>query len=160
MEAFAIREMSNNNAAQGFYAGLWFMFAGGIPGACLLLYEFARLDRDPQATIPFLLFLYIIIPSFLAAISGFFLGADILNPKKVKGAWHAAVRGLCVSLLAWLAFVPILSAVAGSSLNMSFLHRLSLVLLFGSVIIGWLVALVGIATGLLLYRFRKAHQAM
>jgi hypothetical protein len=43
-------------------------------------------------------------------------------------------------------------------MNMSFLQKLSLILLFGSLFMGWLIAGVGIATGLLLYRLRKSHQ--
>jgi hypothetical protein len=48
--------------------------------------------------------------------------------------------------------------VAAQAMNMSFLQKLSLILLFGSLFMGWLIAGVGIATGLLLYRLRKSHQ--
>jgi hypothetical protein len=149
-----------NSASRRFYAALGFMVAGWIPGVCIILYDLAQPNRNPITSMLFLLFLYIVVPGFLAAFFGSFFGADILNPDKVKSAWRAAFRGLWVSLAAWFAFAPIVSAVAGRNLNMSFLYRLALVLLFGSVIIGWLVALVGIATGLLLYRFRKPRQAM
>jgi hypothetical protein len=142
---------------QRLYAALCFMLAGGIPGVCMILYDLARFDRL-GTTLEFLFFWYIIVPAFLAALSGFLFGADILNPDKVRSARQAGVRGLLVSLAAWLAFVPILSAIAGS--NWSFLHMFFLVLVFGTVIFGWLIGGVGIATGLLLYRLRRPHQAM
>jgi hypothetical protein len=133
------------------------MVAGGIPGVCLILYDLDQLERV-KTKLSFLLILYIIIPGILAAISGFILGADILNPDKVRRARQAAFRGLCVSMVAWLAFVPILSMVMGS--NMSFLNKLLLVLMVGPVVAGWLIAIFGMATGLLLYRLRKPLQAM
>jgi hypothetical protein len=143
-----------NSSTQRFHTALWFMIAGGIPGVCFILYDLAQFG-NLATPLPFLLFLYIIIPGFLAAISGLFLGADILNQDKVINARQAAARGFYVSLTAWLAYVPILSVMAGSNLQMSFLYRLFLVLMFGSVISGWLIAGLGIATGLVLYRRRK-----
>ena len=131
------------------------MLAGGIPGVCFILFDLARYGRL-GTTLEFLAVWYIIVPAFLAALSGSLLGADILNPDKIRSARQAGARGLYVSLAAWLAFVPILSAIAGS--NMSFLQKLVLVLVFGTVIFGWLIGGVGIATGLLLYRLRKPHQ--
>ena len=135
------------------------MVAGGIPGVCLILYDLDQLERV-KTKLSFLLILYIIIPGILAAISGFILGADILNPDKVRRARQAAFRGLCVSMVAWLAFVPILSMAMGKETNMSFLNKLLLVLMVGPVVAGWLIAIFGMATGLLLYRLRKPLQAM
>lgn len=135
------------------------MVAGGIPGVCLILYDLDQFERV-RTKLSFFLILYIIIPGILAAISGFILGADILNPDKVRRARQAAFRGLCVSMAAWLAFVPILSMVMGQETNMSFLNKLLLVLMFGPVVAGWLIAIVGMSTGLLLYRLRKFQQAI
>ena len=149
----------SNSFRQRLYAALSFMVAGGIPGVCLILYELDQFKRV-RTKLSFFLFLYIIIPGLLAAISGFILGADILNPDKVRSARQAAFRGLCVSMAAWLAFVPILSMLIGSETNMGFLHKLLLVLMFGPVVAGWLIVIVGTATGLLLYRLRKPQQAM
>jgi hypothetical protein len=139
------------------------MLAGGIPGVCINLYDLTLAYRNPGLINPkislfFGLFISVIIPAFLAAISGLFIGADILNPDKVLSARQAAARGLYVSLAAWGAFAPIVSLVMGSGdSNANFLNNLFLVLLGGSIIIGWLIALVGMATGLLLYRFRKSQ---
>jgi hypothetical protein len=133
------------------------MLAGGIPGVCMILYDLARFDRL-GTTLEFLFFWYIIVPSSLAAVSGFLLGADILNPDKVRSTRQAGVRGLLVSLAAWLAFAPLLSTITGSA--MSFLQKFFFVLVFGTVIFGWLIGGVGIATGLLLFRLRRPHQAM
>jgi len=137
------------------------MPAGGIPGVGIILYDLTLPYRSPGLSYPtislFLPVLYVSIPAFLAAISGFFIGADILNPDKVLRAPQAAARGLYVALTAWGLFAPIVSLVMGNGdSNANFLYNLFLVLLGDSIIIGWLIALVGMATGLLLYRFRKS----
>jgi hypothetical protein len=140
------------------------MLAGGIPGVFIILYDLTLPYRNPGLRRPetslLVLFLYVIIPAFLAAISGLFIGADIINSNKVVSARQAAARGLYVSLAAWLAFAPILSLFVPTNFNVSFVHNVFLVLLGGSIIVGWLIATVGIATGLLLYRFRKSQQSM
>lgn len=157
-DALDFTEMSNS-LTQRLYAALFFMLAAGIPGVALILYDLVQYGRL-GTTLSFLLFLYLIIPGILAATFGFLIGAAILNPAKVRSARQAAARGLYVSLASWLAFVPILSMAAGKETNMSFLQKLLLVLIFGSVIVGWLIGGVGIATGLLLYRLRKPYQPM
>src|SRR5687768_14945982 len=101
-----------NSATQRLYAALCFMIAGGVPGVCMISYDLVRMGRV-GSTLSLLLYLYIITPGILAAIFGFLIGADILNPDKVRSARQAAFRGLYVSLAAWLAFVPIMSAMAG-----------------------------------------------
>jgi hypothetical protein len=133
------------------------MLAGGVPGVFAIVHDLARYG-ELGTTASFLVCYYFVIPGVLAGIAGFLFGTAIRNPNKVKSAGHAAVRGLVVSLVAWLAFVPILSNVAAQAMNMSFLQKLSLILLFGSLFMGWLIAGVGIATGLLLYRLRKSQQ--
>ena len=135
------------------------MLAGTIPGVCILLYDAIK-NGKLGATVAFLVILYIIIPGFLAGVSGLFIGAGILNEKEVVNGRQAAARGLYVSIAAWLAYVPILSAMAGANLNTTFLYRLTVILLFGSVLVGWLIAGVGIGSGLILYRLRKLHQTV
>ena len=148
-----------NSLTQRLYAALFFMIAGAIPGVLLILYDLARQGTIGTA-LSFLLFYFLFVPGILAAISGFIIGADILNTDKVRRARQAAARGLFVSLAAWLAFVPIISMVAGKETNMSFPYKLLIFLIFGSVIVGWLIAGVGMAAGLLLYRLRKTPQAI
>ena len=139
------------------------MLAGGIPGVCIILYDLTLPYRNPGLRNPgssllFMVSLNVIIPAFLAAISGLLIGADILNSDKVLSCRQAAARGLFVSLAAWLAFAPIVSLVMGPrDSNATFLYKLFLVLVGGSIVIGWLIAFVGMGTGLLLYRFRKSH---
>ena len=143
------------NLSQRLYAALSFMLAGQLPGVFGILHDLARYGRLGSATPSFLVFYYFVTPAILAGVSGFVFGGDILNPDKVKSAGHAAVRGLFVSLVAWLAFVPILSSVVAPA--MTFFQRLSWILVIGSLFIGWLIAGVGLVTSLLLYRFRKSH---
>jgi hypothetical protein len=144
----------SNGLTQRLLAALWFMLAGGIPGIFLILYSIVqngRFGSNPTH----LLFLEIVIPGCLAAISGFLIGADILDREKVTTANQAAARGFYVSLLAWLAYVPILSETLLSGFSESLLDRLLVVLVFGSIINGWLMAIVGVGAGMLLFRFRK-----
>lgn len=149
----------STSLTQRLYAALFFMLAAGIPGVALILYDLVQHGRLGD-TLSVILFWYLIIPGILSATFGFLIGADILNPHKVRSARQAAARGLYVSLAAWLAFVPIMIMAAGKDAYMSFLQKLLLVLIFGSVIVGWLIGGVGIATGLLLYRLRKPHQPL
>ena len=133
------------------------MIAGAIPGLSVILYDAAQRNRNPSVGISFLALFYIIIPSILAGAAGLLLGGDILDLRKQISAGQAAVRGLCVALVTWLAFVPILSVVAGKNLNANLLYRAFLILLFGSAVVGWLIAIIGIATGLLLHRMGRAQ---
>lgn len=135
------------------------MLAGVVPGVAVISYDLIYRGRL-GAPVPFLLLLYVILPAVLAAVSGLLIGGTILNQAKTQNAWQAAVRGLCVSLVAWLAYVPVLSILAGRDWNMGFAYKVFLVLLFGSILVGWLIAAVGIVTALLLYRMRKFLPAM
>lgn len=136
------------------------MLAGCVPGGVAVLYDYVRMGQLGPITMPFLVFYYFITPAVLAGISGFLFGADILNPAKVQSRRQAAKRGLIVSLLAWLVFTPILSSVMGQAMNVSFLNKLLMILTFGSLVIGWVIAGVGVATGVLLYDLRKPHQTV
>jgi hypothetical protein len=130
------------------------MLAGMVPGVCVISYDLIR-GGGLGAPLLFLLLLYVIIPAVFASISGLLFGGNILNQKKTRNALQAAIRGFCISLVAWLAYVPVLSMFAGRNLNMGFGNRVFLVLLVGSILVGWLIAAVGFITGLLLYRMRK-----
>ena len=138
------------------YAALSFILAGAIPGVCAILYDYDRFETV-YSPLSVLMFLYVLIPAILAGSSGFVFGADIFNPEKVSTARRAAARGLLVSLVAWVAYAPILSGWMGKAFNMSFLQKLLLVLIGGSLIMGWLIAIVGMATGLLLFNLRKHY---
>jgi hypothetical protein len=134
------------------------MLAGGFVGACFVLYDLAQPLHDSRGKMSFLLFLYVILPAFLAGTSGFVIGADILNRSGVTTARQACKRGLLVALSAWLAFAVILSLVAAKESAAGFPYMLFLVLAFGSVTVGWVIAAAGVATGLLLYRYGKSPQ--
>lgn len=138
------------------YAALSFMLGGAIPGVFAILYDYAR-HGELFTPLSSLTFWYIVIPAILAGISGFVFCAAIFDPEKVSTAPRAAARGLLVSLVAWVAYAPILSGWMGKAFNMSFLQKLLLVLVGGTFFIGWLIALVGMATGLLLFNLRKHY---
>ena len=131
------------------------MLTTGITWGSILFYDASQNPTDnPQMGFATNLFLYVVIPSLLAGISAFFIGADLLNSAKVRTAWQAAIRGLYVSIPTWLAFVLILSFVMTKSPNESFFNAFVYVLLLFSIAVGWLFAAVGIITGLLLYKSR------
>ena len=135
------------------------MLAGGIPGVCIILYDLTG-PYGNSISFSSPLFLYVMVPAFVAAIFGFFVGADILNPDKVLRAREAAALGFAVSWAAWGVLVPIVClTMKGGPENYIvtfFLYKLALVFLGGSIIFGWGIAAVGTVTGLLLYRFRKS----
>jgi hypothetical protein len=143
--------------ADRLVAALWFTLTGGVTGGGVVLYDLVRPLRNTRVEMGFLLFLYVVVPGLLAGVSGFFIGAGILNPSRVTGARQAGVRGLLVSGAAWLVFAVIMASVSARGSSASLSYMLFLVLVFGSVTVGWVVAAAGVATGLLLYRYRESR---
>ena len=146
--------------ADRLVAALWFMLAGGVTGGGVVLYDLAQPLHNARGETGFLLFLYVIVPALLAGISGFFIGAGILNPSRVTGARQAGVRGLLVSGAAWLVFAVVMATVSARESSASLPYMLFLVLVFGSVTVGWVIAAAGVATGLLLYRHRESRREL
>src|SRR4051812_19444073 len=94
----------DTNYAQRLYAAIWFMCAGAITGILVVLYGLVANRHNFKLSILIFLLL-IVVPSLLAGASGFWIGADILNPYKTKTVWQAGIRGLFVAIAAWFAFV-------------------------------------------------------
>jgi hypothetical protein len=109
-----------------------------------------RYDFKPSRLIFLLL---IVVPSLLAGVSGFWIGADIVNPYKTKTVWQAGIRGLFVAMAAWFAFGVFWSGLnALTDSDGDFFKMLYATLVVGSLAFGWLVAIMGVATGRLLFQ--------
>jgi hypothetical protein len=146
------------------FAGVWFMAAGVIPTfyvALLLLNttDFAgnSFIQSRRAAIEFV-FWFIFIPLVLTGILGSLLAAGILDPQKLRGAWQSALRGLLVLVTAFLLFSVVISLRETLENGYhTFLRTWILLLMFGSVAVGWLVVMVGILAGWLLYKRQGAR---
>lgn len=137
-----------SNIARSLFAGAWFAFLAVIPVAFFFLLEPGALRQ--QATF---LWVMIGVPTLLSGICGGLLGASILDPAKVKTPGKAMLRGLMVSLLSYVLFsIPLSLVVAKDTAGA--LVGWPIVLVTSFVVIGWLVALVGVAGGALLYFYR------
>ena len=140
-------------------AGVWFMAAGVIPTffiAMLLLNttDFAgnSFIQSGRATVEFV-FWFIFMPLILTGILGSVLAAGILDQQKLRGGWQSALRGLLVLVTAFLLFSVVISLHETSENGyQTFLRTWILMLMFGSVAVGWLVVMVGILAGWLLHK--------
>lgn len=144
---------------QRAYAGIWFMAAALIP-LLFRIRDFILLAPPATHTSDVVIWL-MIVPLFIAGLLGSLIGAAILDPYKVTNGWHAALRGLIISVLAFLLFSILISA--WDSYNneyTSFIRTLFMMLILGSMVIGWLAAIVGTFAGWLLYQHRtnRSHK--
>lgn len=142
------------------FAGVWFAFLAVIPVAFFFLF-LGNASAQQQGTTFF--WLFIGAPILLAGICGGWLGSSILDPAKVRTSGQAMLRGLKVALLAHVLFSAVLFvAVALTSEDrLRVLSRWPAILMVTTIYIGWLVAIVGVVGGALLYMYRvmgAAHQ--
>jgi hypothetical protein len=135
-------------------AGVWFAVAGAIPVA----YYFLISDQDyrPRFSVAFTLLLFVGIPILMAGISGFALGYTILEAKEVKSLGQAMVRGLIVSLLSYFFFFMTSSLVLAVSnkAEPGFIIGWTVFFFYGFILAGWLIAVMGLVGGCLLYLYR------
>jgi hypothetical protein len=125
-------------------AGLWFAGAGSIPA---LLFVMTAGGSRSLSTAAFPLF--VLLPAFVAGVCGACFGSSILDPSRVQTPAQAAGRGFIVAAASFLFYILLISVVASGGVAFFFL------LFYGSIIIGWLVAIVGALAGWLLYKRRE-----
>jgi hypothetical protein len=94
----------------------------------------------------------------LSGICGAVLGASILDPAKVKTPGKAMLRGLLVSLSAFLIFSMASSPLLAKD-TASALLAWPIIFITGIIVVGWLIAIVGLAGGALLYFYRVMSAA-
>lgn len=135
---------------QRAYAGMWFITAGVIPVLYIssLLISFG----DLPGTFGFVLW-FMVVSLLVIGIWGSLLGAGILDSEKVRSGWCAALRGLLVAVAAFLSSSVVIAAwdVSNNEYS-SFVRTLILTLIVGSMVVGWLAAIVGMFAGWLLYQ--------
>lgn len=139
-------------------AGLWFAIAGIIP---IAFYSLVLRDGNlNQFPVPFSL-LFVVTPIVIAGVSGLALGYSILDPNEIKSSGQAMARGLMVALLAYLLFfitsgliLAVGSNNTGGGNGSGFFIAWVIVFIYGFIYVGWLIALVGLVGGLLLYLYR------
>jgi hypothetical protein len=99
--------------------------------------------------LPFILF--IVSPGVSAAVSGWVLGKPLLDPTRRLASRSATLRGAVIGTLALLLFAPLFAtlyvATQPATEHWSILPLAFLVLMFGSLAVWWLVALIGAAVG-------------
>ena len=137
------------------YAADWFMCAAAI--LCALLLVVVLINEPPRSVSDFLLdaFVIVAVPVIITWGWGASLGATILDPSITQGAGQAALRGLGVSGASFLTYLFVLSFGIASLSNNSrgdFLKLFIIFLVYGTILVGWLVAIVGALTGVQLYK--------
>ena len=112
------------------------------------------------------LLVLLVLPCVCGAAAGFLFGTAILDPGDDHGARWAAVRGIGVALLAFVAYVPLLTLwIVGHSYGgkvpplggaiVTSVNVLIYVVGVGVVFVGWLILLVGAGAGVGLYVLRR-----
>ena len=136
-------------------AGLWFMVFALVP---VFFVSSSFLSGPPGGraleAVVWFLFAPLLVTGFLGAL----LGASILA-NRVKSGWRAAFRGFLISVLAYLLYSILVSSWEGYynhgsfSIVESFAQMLFLMLVVGSVIVGWTAVILGTVAGWLLVSY-------
>lgn len=144
------------------YAADWFMCAAAVP--CSLILAAVCVNEPPDSVYKFLLYFFVILagPAVIAGGWGAALGAAILDPAATRGAGRAALRGLAVSGASFLTYLFVVSFVVagfGSNNGEDVLKLFILLLAYGTIMAGWLLAAVGALAGALLYKKVERERA-
>lgn len=137
------------------YAADWFVRAAAVP--CSLLLAAVCANEPPDSVYRFLLYFLVILagPAVIAGGWGAALGTAILDPAATRGAGRAALRGLAVSGASFLTYLCVICfCLAGFGFNKGddVLKLFIMLLVYGTIMAGWLVAAVGALAGALLYK--------
>lgn len=143
-----------------FLAGSWFAMAFSIP--VLLLWT-----QSDQTAIYFLFFVF--PPLAISFLCGEAFGSEILESGIVQTSKQALVKGFKISILTYAYFTPIFAAAFAiyiclfhrdqhQWLTIQFIKNLLAGLfkvgIVGTIVYGWLLAILGAAAGWTLYKFR------
>ena len=126
-------------------AGLWFAVAQLLPVTFAYLSFDGLKPFGPPALVGFPLAIVI------AGLCGFWLGSDILSPSKINNPTTAKQWGFIISFISFFLFVLIASLLNYSRFGTS----LFILLGYGLVLVGWLIAIVGVIAGGLLYTMSR-----
>jgi hypothetical protein len=89
------------------------------------------------------------LPFLITGLSGFVLGARILDPGAINHAARAALCDIWVMMLAFILQVVRVSIVARSE------DAFVVLFLVGMLYVGWLLLIIGAISGWLLYRVSR-----
>ncbi len=145
--------------------GLTAAFFSAAVTALLALGAFAHYLIAGMGGLPPLEFLFLaaLLPVICAGLSGYFFAAPLLDPDGDFTPWRAAGRGIITAfagfglycLLAALGFTVVTAFQRGLlDAAATFFTALGLIFIAGLLLVGWLLVLVGGASGWLLWRYR------
>lgn len=137
------------------YAADWFTRAAAIPCSVVLAAAYAA--EAPGSVSSFLLMFLVILagPAVIAGGWGAVLGASILDPAATRGAGRAALRGLAVAAAGYATYLFALCLFLGgldSGGRGDFFKLFIVVLVYGTLLVGWLVPVLGALAGALLFK--------
>ncbi len=149
--------MLKSKLARSLFAALWFAVAAAIPvGFFFLVFLVSPFTSGTLHRV-----ITTVVPILAAGIGGLWLGAGILDEKRTKSSIGAAGRGLAIAALSYLflfVFELIFGTIYNNERNSEDTYRLveliTSMFLYGLLLFGWLIVLVGAAAGVLLYLFR------
>jgi hypothetical protein len=135
------------------FAGVWFSLAGLIPTSFVFVIAIGlfksnisgfELDRDIISTF--------LLPPIIVAVFGSTIGSGIISSN--KASWIKAIlRGLAVSLLSFLVYLLVVTYILQGSFD--FFGMFFTMLFYASIVVGWLVVIVGMVASLILYLLVK-----
>lgn len=147
-----------------FLAGSWFAAAFSIPVAFIWFES----DKSP------IIFLFFIAPPMIVSfLCGEVFGSDILDSCDVQTSKQALIKGFQTSLITYIFFVPVFTVVFAvylcvykydehEWLTIQFIENifkgLYYVSIIGTLIFGWLLAILGAFAGWALYKFRLIQE--
>lgn len=146
-----LRQIISSKFGGCLFAGLWFAIASTIPVGYYLI-RFS----DGLPILGGSVILTAIIPIILSGFMGMLLGSNILDTEETKSELKAIGLGFTVAMLSYLFLfiVPMILTIFTSGDIFGAIVAFVVFFLYGLLMVGWLVAIIGAATGLLLYLLR------
>lgn len=140
---------------QRAFAGFWFMGAAALVVLPIIVPFATAAESSSEST--YYLIWFVCSPLLMAGLVGFLLGGSILEARRDGSGWRAALRGLFIAVIAYLLYAVVFSAWEGYanhgafSPGEAFTQTLILVLMWGAILFGWVVAIVGALAGWFLH---------
>lgn len=143
-----------NPVAGPIYAARWFMSAASM--ACVFILAVNVAGEPPPSASQFLLnaLLLLVGPVIITGFWGAVLGSMILEPE-TRGMGRAALIGLVVAGSSFVSYLLLLSLCTGAlapGYEGDALKLFIMLLVYGTVWVGWLFGIVGAYAGALLYK--------
>ncbi|MBV9211534.1 MAG: hypothetical protein JOZ52_12930 [Acidobacteria bacterium] len=125
----------------------WFAVAGAIPGFVIMLLLGGF--RNGTGTV----MLMWLATAAIAALYGGALGVEILKPESIGKGSQAFGQGCLVAALSFVTFIFLISVLTGMQQGrLDFFTVFFTLMIFGSLLVGWAVVLLGGLAGWLLFK--------